>query len=60
MKPKQITICEDETFHPQICLVAIEPASNFILVEKYAPNRKAEEWTSSLREAIGAMPVEVV
>ena len=25
MPVREITLCEDETFHPQICLVAIEP-----------------------------------
>ena len=25
MKPKEITVCKDETFHPETCLVAIEP-----------------------------------
>ena len=39
MPVKIITLCEDETFHPEICLVAIEPVSNFILVERYAINR---------------------
>ena len=33
-EPKQITVCEDETFHPAVCLVAIEPVSNFILLEQ--------------------------
>ena len=32
MPEKLITICEDETFHPQVCLVGIEPVSNFILL----------------------------
>ena len=32
---KKISICLDETFHPNICLVAMEPVSNFILLEKY-------------------------
>ena len=41
MQPKEIAVCQDETFHPETCLVAIEPASNFILVEKYADSRKA-------------------
>jgi hypothetical protein len=60
MKPKKITVGEDETFHPQTCLVAIEPVSNFILLEKYTSSRKSEEWSSSLREAIGNMPIEVI
>jgi hypothetical protein len=60
MKPKKITVCEDETFHPEICLVAIEPVSNFILLEKYADNRKAKEWTTSMKEVMEGLPVEVI
>jgi hypothetical protein len=60
MKPRKVTVCQDETFHPQTCLVAIEPVSDFILLEKYAPSRKAREWSSSMKEAIGDMPIEVV
>ncbi len=37
MPPRAVTVCEDETFHPDVCLVAIEPVSNFIVLEQYAP-----------------------
>lgn len=60
MEPKKVSVCEDETFHPKTCLVAIEPVSNFILLEKYTPSRKAEEWSSSMEKAIGDMPIEVI
>jgi hypothetical protein len=60
MTPKQITVCQDETFHPETCLVAIEPVSNYILLEKYAENRKAETWTQSMAEATQGLPVELV
>ena len=60
MTPKQITVCQDETFHPETCLVAIEPVSNYILLEKYAENRKAETWTQSMAEAVQGLPVELV
>lgn len=33
MRPKTITVCQDETFHPETCLVALEPVSDFILLE---------------------------
>ena len=33
MPPREISVCQDETFHPQTCLVAIEPVSNFLLLE---------------------------
>ena len=58
--PKAITICEDETFHPEICLVAIEPVSNFIVLEEYAADRKAQTWTAALQESLVGLRVEVI
>jgi len=60
MEPRQITVCEDETFHPETCLVAIEPASNFILLEQYAESRTGEEWTQAMEEATRGLSVEIV
>jgi len=60
MPSKEISVCEDETFHPETCLVAIEPVSNFILLEKYADSRKAEEWTKAMGEATFGLPVKIV
>lgn len=60
MAPKKITVCEDETYHPEICLVAIEPVSDFILVEKYTQHRDAETWNQALDQALEGLPVEVI
>lgn len=60
MKPKQITVCQDETFHPAVCLVAIEPVSNFILLEQYTDNRKAKTWTKMMNTATEELLIEVV
>jgi uncharacterized protein DUF6399 len=61
MQPRRITVVADEHFHgPDNCLVAIEPVSNFILVECYAPRRDADTWQRAIREGIEGMPVEVV
>jgi uncharacterized protein DUF6399 len=60
MPPKVITVCEDETFHPQPCLVAIEPVSNFILLECYVDHRDAETWNEAMGEALGDLPIRVV
>jgi len=60
MEAKKITVCEDETFHPEICLVAIEPASNYIVLEKYADSRKAAEWTKAMEQATAGLPIEIV
>ena len=59
MKPKEITVTEDETFHPEICLVAIEPVSNFILLEKYTDKRDAGTWNKAMEEALCGLPVKV-
>ncbi len=60
MPTKIITLCEDETFHPEICLVAIEPVSNFILVERYAMDRKTKTWDQAVSDALDGLPVEVI
>lgn len=60
MPPKAITVCEDETFHPETCLVAIEPVSDFILVEQYAESRTAATWTRTLQQATAGLSVQVI
>lgn len=60
MPSKTITVCEDETFHPDICLVGLEAVSNFILLEQYAENRSAQTWTAALQGALEGLPVEVI
>ena len=60
MVPKKITACEDETFHPEICLVAIEPISNFILLEKYSKQRDAQTWTDSIQKVLSDLPVSLI
>jgi hypothetical protein len=60
MPPRQVTLCQDETFHPQVCLVAIEPVSNFILLERYAQRRDAATWSGAMEQALCGLPVKVV
>jgi hypothetical protein len=60
MPPREISLCEDETFHPQICLVAIEPVSNFLLLEQYAPQRDTATWTHCLDERLAGWSVTVL
>ena len=60
MAPRTITVCEDETFHPELCLVGLEPVSNFILLERYAEHRSAESWTAALATALSGLPVQVI
>lgn len=60
MEPREITVCEDETFHPQTCLVAMEPLSNFILLETYGENRSSETWDACLQSATDDLAVTIV
>jgi PAS domain-containing protein len=61
MASKDIVLCPDENFHgPHVCLVAIEPVSNFILVEAYREQRDSMTWAKAIREGIAGLPVHVV
>jgi hypothetical protein len=59
MSPRQIAIVADENFHDQRgpCLVALEPCSNFLLVEEYASDRTAPTWKEALDESLAGLPV---
>lgn len=61
MAPRAITLCADENFHgPHPCLVAIEPVSNFVLVEAYRERRDGPTWTAVIEQATHGLPVEVL
>jgi hypothetical protein len=61
MATKDITLCEDENFHgAQPCLVAIEPLSNFLVLETYRPHRDADTWNKAIGMALEGLPVRVI
>jgi hypothetical protein len=60
MTPKAVTVCQDETSHPEPCLVAIEPESNYIVLETYAGGRKGSDWTNAMNDALRDLPVTVI
>jgi hypothetical protein len=60
MPMKKISVAQDETFHPKTCLVAIEPVSNFILLEKYSEKRDTASWNSAMNSALSGLNVEVI
>lgn len=59
MKPRDITVTRDETFHEQPCLVAMEAVSNFILLEEHAENRSTETWLAAMERGLEGLPVRV-
>ena len=60
MPVKWITLCEDETFHPAVCLVAIEAASNFIVLEEYVESRDGATWNDAVVRGTEGLNVRVV
>jgi Family of unknown function (DUF6399) len=61
MTAKDIALCGDENFHSSFnCLVAMEPVSNFILVEGYHPQRDSQTWAKAIAAGIDGLAVNVV
>jgi hypothetical protein len=61
MTPKRIVLAEDETFHDSgMCLVAIEAASDMILLETCSEKRDGATWTQQVDDALAGLPVRVV
>jgi hypothetical protein len=59
-EPRKMTVCQDETLHPEPCLVALEPVSHGLLLAQESAHRQAATWTAAMRDAIGKMPREVI
>jgi hypothetical protein len=61
MPARTLSACLDENFHQeQLCLVAIEPESGFVLLEEYHERRDGETWTTAMQQAVQGLPVTVV
>jgi hypothetical protein len=55
MPPKEITAPQDETFTGGLCLVAIEPVSNSILLEHTAEARDQDTWNALMKDALAGL-----
>jgi hypothetical protein len=65
MAQREVTLCLDETFHPEICLVSQEPVSNYIIAEQYSPRRDVASWAKANQDALAkfngkVVPIQVV
>jgi hypothetical protein len=60
MAPREITVAADETYHPACCLVALDAAAGFLLVEKYAAGRDQATWDAALAEGLNGLPAVTV
>jgi uncharacterized protein DUF6399 len=60
MAPREIAVAADETYHPACCLVALDAAAGFLLVEKYATSRDQATWDAALAEGLTGLPAVTV
>ena len=60
MPPKELTATQDETFTGGLCLVAIEPVSNYILLEHTAEARDHDTWQALMQPALAGLNCRVI
>jgi len=60
MPAKAITITQDETFTGGLCLVGIEPKSNYILLEQLATARDQDTWNALMEPALAGLNCQVI
>jgi Family of unknown function (DUF6399) len=60
MLPQEITVTQDETFTGGLCLVAIEPVSNYILVEHPAEARDHDTWNKAMAGALAPLMCQII
>jgi hypothetical protein len=59
MPAKAITLAKDETFTGGLCLGAIEPKSNYIVLEQAAPARDHATWQALMEQALAGLNCQV-
>jgi transposase len=60
MPPKDITLTQDETFTGGLCLVGIEPVSNYIVLEQAAQARDHATWNALMEQALAGLNCKVI
>ena len=60
MPTKAITLAKDETFTGGLCLVAVEPKSNFIVLEQAAQGRDQDTWHALMERALSGLHCQVI
>ena len=60
MPCKDITLTQDETFTGGLCLVGIEPVSNYIVLEQAAQARDHDTWQAHMAQALAGLNCRVM
>ena len=60
MPRKDITVTQDETFTGGLCLVTMDPESNFIILEQLAQARDQASWHEAMAPALAQLNCQVM
>jgi DNA-binding XRE family transcriptional regulator len=60
MPPKEMTMTLDETFTGGLCLVGMDPESNYIVLEHTAPARDQDTWNKLMAPALAGLNCKVI
>ena len=60
MSPKDLTLTQDETFTGGLCLVGIDPVSNYIVLEQAAAARDHDTWHLLMEQALAGLNCQVI
>jgi hypothetical protein len=60
MPPKEMTMTLDETFTGGLCLVGMDPESNYIVLEHPAPARDQDTWHEWMAPALAGLNCKVI
>src|SRR5205823_9819017 len=60
MPRKDLTVTQDETFTGGLCLITMDPESNFILVEQLAQARDQASWNAWMAPALAQLNCQVM
>jgi hypothetical protein len=60
MPPKDMTLAQDETFTGGLCLVGLEPVSNYIVLEQAAQARDHDTWQGRMAQALEGLNCRVM
>ena len=60
MPAKDITLTQDETFTGGLCLVGMDPVSNYMLLEQAAQARDQDTWQELMEQALAGLNCQVI
>jgi hypothetical protein len=60
MPPKDLSVTQDETFTGGLCLLIMDPESNFIILEQLAQSRDQVSWNEGMAPALTPLKCRVI